>query len=77
MTQSAIEKSFDNLTIVMVSFKNLLNYYTEKPEVNLNTRPDSSNDKARTSLPRIAVADDKSKTQNTAASGSSKYVSGS
>ena len=30
LTQSAIEKSFDNLTVVIVSFKNLENFFTER-----------------------------------------------
>jgi len=30
LKSSAIEKSFDNLTIVVVAFKNLLSYYDQK-----------------------------------------------
>lgn len=30
LTQSAIEKSFDNLTIVIISFKNLENFFLER-----------------------------------------------
>lgn len=30
LTQSAIEKSFDNLTIVIISFKNLENFFLQK-----------------------------------------------
>lgn len=30
LTQSAIEKSFDNLTIVIISFKNLEDFFMER-----------------------------------------------
>ena len=30
MQQAAIEKSFDNLTIVMVAFKNIEDYFSSK-----------------------------------------------
>ena len=32
LKQSAIERSFDNLTIVMVSFKNLEEYWNDRPQ---------------------------------------------
>jgi len=35
LTQSAIEKSFDNLTIVIISFKNLENFFLHKDKRDL------------------------------------------
>jgi hypothetical protein len=32
LTQSAIEKSFDNLTIVIIAFKNLLNFFDDRQQ---------------------------------------------
>lgn len=52
LTQSAIEKSFDNLTIVIISFKNLENFFLERA-ANLSNEEQSLLE-AKSVLPRIS-----------------------